>query len=410
MEDLPPHRASRAIPGSGIAEGKGYNTIGRNSDQTNGLPSDLHAKREDADSTHGGMDTATELITKIETEPDLLSPQSRIHPAYKPLGDDCIRLLKIQQGRDGSPIYCYLQEFSLSAAPEYVALSYTWGSQYGIHEIFINACWFLVPTNLWRFLTQARRSGGVLSGWLWVDMLSINQRSIGERSHQVILMSRIFHTAKSVLVWLGPAYQRSDAAMEGMLRYSKKDQTRTQSLRAWAGDVGHAMNGICARAYWRRLWIFQELRLSREAQLMCGDKRVAWHQFEAIMYLTEIKSGTFRVDDNVEISARSSAMQMVRLNMRTSETALWELIQTTTHLRCVDVRDKVYALLGVATDEYIAIEPDYSVPIPTFLNQIYGHICAISPPRSLGHAAALCRRVENLMGLERGTIFTMKGQ
>ena len=49
--------------------------------------------------------------------------------------------------------------------------------------------------------------------YLWVDAICIDQNSDEERSAQVPLMRQIYGNAKSVLVWLGPEADRSDAIM-----------------------------------------------------------------------------------------------------------------------------------------------------------------------------------------------------
>lgn len=359
---------------------------------------------------NGALLKSNEPIAQVETEAGLLSPDLPVHNAYERLSSNGFRLLKILQGKERNDIYCYIQEFPISSAPEYVALSYMWGSQYGVHEIFINGLSLRVPKNLWRFLRQARSMGGDLSGWLWVDLLSINQRDILERGQQVQLMSAIFAKSERVLVWLGPAYQWSDIAMVALSRLSKRRREGTQSSRLWQGNVGHAVLGICERAYWRRLWIFQELRLAREIRLMCGEKLVEWHQVHAMMESADPGLQRPRHVDTVEAAMRSPAIKMARLKLQSVDTGLWSLVRLTSHLRCLDVRDKVYALLGVATGGCGDIEPDYSVPIPTLMNQLLHEIFRLWPPSTLEEAVMRSSEVEDALNAKRGTIFTIQGQ
>jgi hypothetical protein len=145
---------------------------------------------------------APSVLANVEI--NLLSSAPRPHPAYRSLRKERIRLLRILPASSSAEIRCQLDDFSLRRPPAYTALSYTWGSQHGIHEIYVNDRPLLVPKNLFRFLNCARDLGGDLSGWIWCDMLSINQVDLAERGYQVTLMSRIFHTAQVVVVWLGP--------------------------------------------------------------------------------------------------------------------------------------------------------------------------------------------------------------
>lgn len=237
--------------------------------------------------------SADEALTQIETECGLLSsaPQWDAHPAYTDLDDDYIRLLKILPARKDQPIGCVIRVVSLREKPSYTALSYTWGSQHGVIEILINDHPLLVPKNLWRFLYHARDIGGDLTDWLWIDMLCINQADLPERGHQVNLLPVTFKTARRVNVWLGPAYRGSNAAMAVLSKLSGDIPCARWSLRKWAGNTGHAMESLCWRAYWRRLWVYQELRLARDIRLMCGHKLATWQQFESMMQFSEIRLG-----------------------------------------------------------------------------------------------------------------------
>ena len=352
------------------------------------------------------------FVEFVDVECGLLSsaPRPQSHPAYKALGHDCIRLLRILPASSTDDIRCQLDEFTLHETLAYTALSYTWGSQHGVHLIYVNEEPLLVPKNLWRFLNHARGLAGDLTGWIWCDMLSINQVDLAERGHQVKLMSRIFKTARTVVVWLGPAYRGSDRAMTALARLPTGGGFAKQASNLWAGDAGHAMGGICSRPYWRRLWVFQEIWLAQKIRLMCGSKTAPWSHFHALMEYAHARSGTSQLDDNTEVVATSPAMRMTNLNIESVDTVLWSLVQETTHLRCFDIRDKIYALLGVATRGHESIEPDYSMPVPSLLNILLHEIWSDLPPENLEEAAEGCAKIEDVFGVKRGTIFIMQGQ
>jgi ankyrin repeat protein len=355
--------------------------------------------------------TAT-AFEHVDVECDLLcsSPQPQSHSAYRTLGHDRIRLLKILPATSTAEIRCQLDEFTLHETLAYTALSYTWGSQHGVHRIYINDHPLLVPKNLWRFLDHARDLAGDLTGWIWCDMLSINQIDLAERGHQVKLMSRIFKTAQIVVVWLGPAYRGSDTAMSALSRLRSGRDFVKQASQLWAGDAGHAMSGICSRPYWRRLWVFQEVRLAQQIRLMCGSKTASWYQFESLLQYAHARSGIPQLDDNTEAVMNSPAMRIMNLNLKSVDTALWSLIQETTHLRCFDLKDKIYALLGVATKGHGTIEPDYTIGMPTLPNKLLREIRSESPPETLEEAVEGCAKIEDVLGVERGTMFIIQGQ
>jgi hypothetical protein len=367
--------------------------------------------------------TETEASSTAETsfalaniESDLIFSAPRPHPAYGTLRHrHHVRLLRILPASSTTEIRCHLEEFSIRrrssrSTPSYTALSYTWGSQYGTHQIYVNDHPLLVPKNLWRFLNHARDLAGDLSGWIWCDMLSINQVDLVERGNQVLLMSKIFSFAQTVVIWLGPAYRGSDIAMTALARLPTGEGFAKHASRIWASEAGHAMNDLCRRNYWRRLWIFQEVRLAHIIRLMCGGKTVSWDRFESLLQYADARSGTSRRDDSTEAVASSPAMRMMKLNLKSVDTMLWSLIQETKHLRCFDPRDKVYALLGVADKCHYNLIADYTIGMPTLLNRLLREFWAVSPPINFQQIRDWCAKIEDVLGVERGTIFIMRGQ
>ena len=112
----------------------------------------------------------------------------------------------------------------------YTALSYVWGSQTTLHEIFLNGKPFYVGQNLYMALQRLRGQLSVLGllatppasvsaekierlkhhmlpegRLLWIDSICINQADAIEREAQVKLMSRIYQQADHVHGDLGYA-------------------------------------------------------------------------------------------------------------------------------------------------------------------------------------------------------------
>lgn len=64
-----------------------------------------------------------------------------------------------------------------------------WGSAIETADILINGNPFPVTLNLLSLLEELTTQAH--EGWLWIDAISIDQKSIAERNHQVALMDRI---------------------------------------------------------------------------------------------------------------------------------------------------------------------------------------------------------------------------
>jgi hypothetical protein len=66
--------------------------------------------------------------------------------------------------------------------------------------------------NLHEFLLELRDTH--TTQILWADAVCINQKDNDERSHQLIVMARIYSSAEEVMAWLGPAADQSDEVID----------------------------------------------------------------------------------------------------------------------------------------------------------------------------------------------------
>ena len=147
---------------------------------------------------------------------------------------ESFRLITIHQaGPDPGSIECDLEIISLTAAPSYAALSYTWGSEDVDHAVEVNGAtapvtkscydalialrdqWFtaqVVPrsySGTSKF--QAFREAAICR--LWIDQLCISQQDYEERAAQILVMREIYTLAAAVWIWgedLTAKYRESD--------------------------------------------------------------------------------------------------------------------------------------------------------------------------------------------------------
>ena len=233
---------------------------------------------------------------------ELHSPQQYDHDILDNSGDE-IRLVRITDPQS-TKVRLELQHAKLSetASNQYEALSYTWGDKHQEAQILINGKPFSVRQNLYQFLLQLKSACSEdepHSEWYWIDQLSIDQRNILERNHQVSLMSQIYARASKVHIWLGGGNEDlAHRAMTFLNHLEDRDNnisaflrggTEThdkQSLRSleqamvngWGnsrvnGTLKYspkveladpkALNALISNPYWTRLWIVQEIFLAR---------------------------------------------------------------------------------------------------------------------------------------------------
>lgn len=221
---------------------------------------------------------------------------------YRPLPDapptprsgSFIRLLEVKavdhgaesSDRAGVGFRCSLRIFKLSQAPDFQALSYTWGnpltpfsktcevgstgpwgSQHHASQngstipgsyIVVDSHSLLVTPNLLSALqmlasrssptpassSQRKQAAPLLRGlslksqYFWIDAICVDQSNVLERNAQVSIMADVFRAAQSVTVWLGPEDQFTADALAAIEAISPlmaltASNSSPEERRAW---------------------------------------------------------------------------------------------------------------------------------------------------------------------------------
>ena len=345
-----------------------------------------------------------------------------------------IRVLRIQPGDDKSIIQCSLEQQKLES--NHYCLSYTWGSSdLAQRQITINGKSFKVRENLWQFLHTARRYR--FREPIWIDAICINQADVWERNEQVSLMDRIYGRAKVVVVWLGltdceleyltmlqdllddgpPASIKTNGSLadawhtlckaqwkdldledkvellsgqevrKNALMQARRTSTEVNSLgkqkthltatdRAfWRDHLSLRRVGLkfMSAAYWRRVWVLQELLLPLKANLLTShgtldvpslytfllhymrgtfeedfNDSLEWHQY----VLNEIR------DDDSPLSWLSYYLEVYRTGSRQpvdhfdhpmpiKQLDMEGALRATRGRDCHDLRDRIYGILSL---------------------------------------------------------------
>jgi hypothetical protein len=298
---------------------------------------------------------------------------------YSPLeSSESIRLLQVEtvgttaQGR--GPIRCWIRHFSLSNAPPYRALSYAWGPD-STKKMFMNDKIVQVKRNLWEamahmqfassdFRTDEKEeiSAEGSSKWVWIEALCIDLSNEEERNQQVGRMGTIYAKAAEVLVWLGCESDfghgaRISAAMEALelMNDDRSGQDPSQVL-------DRNLEGLLALfqlPYWQRLWIVQEIILAAKITLLFDKISTSWDCISNFRKLLSspyfpnkyglLPGSTFTTTHKTDLLS-CPAFLLDRHRNRSHRRVLGYLIEDFQDFICTDPRDKVYGLLGLASD------------------------------------------------------------
>ncbi|KAF2773755.1 heterokaryon incompatibility, partial [Teratosphaeria nubilosa] len=154
------------------------------------------------------------------------------------------------------------------SSPRYLALSYAWGEPRSRPKALVNGQHVEIPENLSRALETLETSDFAEKGLkFWTDAICIDQANLEERNRMVARMQDIYKHSQDVVVWLGPAANDSDMAMDFIndlaAAWRSNATSATQHLQNVLGQSGDrlfpALASLIERPYWSRVWIIQEL-------------------------------------------------------------------------------------------------------------------------------------------------------
>lgn len=293
---------------------------------------------------------------------------------YRPLATPTeIRLVSLRRGSSTDLVECVLLHTEIQEQP-YQALSYEWGLPSDDDPIILmDGVPVRIRTNLHEALRVIRLPDEDV--WMWIDFLCINQQDNPERSHQVDGMDKIFSGAERVIVWLGPAKEKSDFAMRRFretrtLQRLLGQDSFTEAERA-------ALVALAQRSYWSRVWVLQEIYLSRCFLVRCGtkyitdtklhDALVVFCQHDGQDYCGEIARSTLNQHRLSKQFQRSNAAYFNTLGR-------WLQVCVRRDLQSSQPRDLIYALLGISHDcPKGTITPDYDKPLLEVYREVAGY-------------------------------------
>ncbi|KAG6364513.1 hypothetical protein INS49_006114 [Diaporthe citri] len=335
---------------------------------------------------------------------------------YTPLSPktDQIRLLTLLPASDeNEEIAITLQSISTKAAARnYEALSYVWGSSenpvtirvvtssttVAVEDVSSSAC-VTAPLRVTQNLASALRHLRFRDSarTLWIDAVCIDQQNIPEKSEQVGKMGQIYKSAARVVIWLGLASPGTDLAMRILgflgefLHFDRRGQTFTSTSNDpdeshWA-DLDQplpfdeaqirALEELFWRPWFERLWVVQEVLLSADAVVVCGRQETTALSVKVAAALLAKKATMPSRCDGLSDGFLPRLSQILNVFEESRHRQLLELVRDTRGLKCVDDRDKVYAVLSLAKDGG-EIEPDYSLSTI----EVYGQLAILSMNRN----------------------------
>lgn len=232
------------------------------------------------------------LVSKITGQQH---KESSIEPTYQPVNSAKleVRLLHVDtsstdpEGR----IKCQLKRVSIRRfvfPVFYEAISWCWGDPTPVKEILLNGVPRKISMNAEEVIRRLCFKQG--HAIVWLDAICIDQSNIQERGEQVAIMKDVYSRAYRTLIWLGEDHDAStQAALESIEKLLVQCRKETNNFRNLQGTIWSprglelhsnrqlpdcdwkALNKFFSASFFTRLWIIQEIILSKEVRCIRGQ-------------------------------------------------------------------------------------------------------------------------------------------
>lgn len=281
-----------------------------------------------------------------------------------------IRLLQILPGTQ--LIQLSARTYNLNDSPAFVALSYEWKNEKRPRIVRLNGMAFRIRRNLWAALNrlqklQSGHPGSKLfqddAPYFWIDAICINQADDREKCHQVAMMGDIYRRASQTVAWLGPEIVETSLAFDyvGQLSGNNDRVPETDEEKLGVCD-------LCDRTYFKRVWIVQEIILSKKLHLVCGDLVCSWDAFVNLCSfwrsrwydfpLFSVGNGPAELAELAELKDTLGGSD----SQSSPQDVLASLVLLSCSRECGQIYDRVYAMLGPLSEPF-TFDIDYKISI-----------------------------------------------
>ena len=252
------------------------------------------------------------------------------------------RLLLLHPPGDGGPdpmIECCTIVETLNNSPSYTAVAYVWYDPSSPNEarLRVNGALCVSGGGVVAALKRLRLPNA--SRVVWIDAICISMQDMAERSAQVLLMSEIYLHASLVILWLGEEDETSSSAME-VLRKNVLDLTPPQSA---------ALDLLCQRRLWSRVWIVQEIISAKKLFLLCGPHHADFDSLHPISSYASRQPayGVISVSSREPRAAAVAVQELRHEYKKGARLELEDLLKRICHHKCSVPSDRIYAMLNL---------------------------------------------------------------
>jgi hypothetical protein len=184
----------------------------------------------------------------------------------------------------------------------------------------------------------------------------------------------VFGDANKLIAWLGEETADSRGAFEFLEKAIEAPDTDDMLRWNEIATYWDRVRALLRRPYFSRVWVVQEIAITRQVTLLHGDTSMDWRTFEAAVAIFQKRLELY--PDEAVAEERHRLMAATRFihvlhrcfirdelgNVVAPAMSLERLVFDLSDSEASDVRDKIYALLAIAADidlDHPQIIPDY---------------------------------------------------
>ena len=196
---------------------------------------------------------------------------------------------------------------------------------------------------------------------VWIDAVCIRQDDTDERSQQVAMMRTIYRKATMTLVWLGMDDGTAETSVQMIKNIADWRQVKLQhTSRAMKYGVffdesasypfphdidWSAVRSFFSAPWFTRLWIIQEVVLSKHVHVFLGNYQMCWRYLvQAAHYILHNLSSTEKLTSH----SRSALFAITMIGkIKDIKVNPLHLLEQSFRFGATDPRDRVFALYGL---------------------------------------------------------------
>ncbi|KAF2431460.1 hypothetical protein EJ08DRAFT_587342, partial [Tothia fuscella] len=279
---------------------------------------------------------------------------------------DSLRILCVKPSQDvAAALDCELIHESRSEIMtdfgldrNYEAVSYTWGYTWSpshfSEKLFCDGMTaFLSITPVVDMMLRHLRKK-YRTRRLWIDAVCLNQNDNQEKEVQVQCMDQIYHEAKKVHVWLGSKPENAATQMFAFIRasiiVSEQNQNKPLAVHdpsVLSGSIpSKEIQAVLQLPWFRRRWVLQEVANGHDITIHCGHAKMPWLSFQAGLNLLH-ENGIL---NRINLSKMALDALAVVTAISEKKNSILDLVWNHHATECSDLRDRLFALIGMAND------------------------------------------------------------